>query len=138
MGGVVSEKWVGPGCLVGMLAFGLSFPGLGLALFAVFLVSFIGKFIGHDPALLTVYIVVGMLSSYALPVVAAVVTRQIRWILFIPIATSLLLAVPSSFVFSGACESGQSAIAPMAMRTVPLLAGFELFNEDHPISCSSL
>jgi hypothetical protein len=118
--GAVMADRIGAGCLAGMFLWAFSAPGFGLALFAVALVSIAGQFVGNDKTLLTVYVVGAMGLSYVAPVVLAIVNKSLGWLIGVPIITSFVFAIPSSFVRLGACEGGFDDLAPWTMRAIPL------------------
>lgn len=124
----------GLGCLAGMILWGVSAPSLGFALFALVIVSFIGKAIGSDHTLLMIYIIGAMFTSYVAPIILTILTKTWWVLLAIPVATTFVFAIPSSFVMTGGCAAGFSE-AVWAMRAIPLLWLFEAFNPQDPLTC---
>ncbi|WP_330177538.1 hypothetical protein OG875_30935 [Streptomyces sp. NBC_01498] len=127
----------GLGCLGGLLLIG-SMQGLGVVVLGIGLLGVVGKFVGENAALITIYVVAAMGASYFLPIVAAIYHREVRWLFLVPLATTFLFAFPSSFVASYGCKDGRE-IAPWAMRAIPLLWLGEtvLAPEDEKISCET-
>jgi hypothetical protein len=102
----------------GLYAFCTS--GFGLLLFGIAIMGFFGKIIGESFLLTTIYILLAMSASYIFPIVIAVYKQQLKWLLIIPMMTSFLFAVPSSFVWLAGCESGNES-STWAMRAIPIM-----------------
>lgn len=124
----------GLGCLGGMILWAVSAPSLGFVLFALVIVSFIGKFIGANHTLLMIYIIGAMFVSYVAPVILSILTKSWLWLIAIPVATTFIFAIPSSFVRLGGCDAGFDE-AVWAMRAIPLMWAFEAFNPHDPMTC---
>jgi len=113
--------------------------GIGLFIFGVAVIGFVGNFIGQNPVSTMLYIIVGMTASYLLPIAVTIYKRSIKWLIIIPIITSFVFAFPSSFVTVSACKTGNESAA-WAMRTIPLiwLAEITIAPEDEKISCDNV
>lgn len=94
--------------------------------------------IGESDGLLITYIVSAMAASYLLPIVVAIYYRSVIWLFIIPIVTSVVFVIPSSFVAAGGCEAGKEE-AIWAMRTIPILAIAELTfaPDDERMTCAT-
>ena len=95
--------------------------GLGLMIFVVAMIGLLGGAIGENYALTTLYIIVAMATSYILPLVVAVYDQHFKWLIIIPLVTSAVFAIPSSFIADAGCKTGNEG-AILAMKAVPLLA----------------
>ena len=102
---------------------------IGLGIFAIALGSFAGTWIGGHAWLLGVYIVLGMIASYGIPLSMALsegrrgkgpmrVMAGASALLVGLIVTSAVFAVPSSFAASAGCGAGCSS-AYRAMQVIP-------------------
>jgi len=117
---------VGAGVFVFLLFWLVSSPGFAIFLGLMAVLFFIGQLIGQNDVTLLLYIVVTMAASYIFPFVMAIYHKQLRWLVIVPLVTSLTFALPSSFVALAGCRAGNDT-AVWAMRAIPALQIGELF-----------
>ncbi|HET6746942.1 MAG TPA: hypothetical protein VFH06_02450 [Candidatus Saccharimonadales bacterium] len=114
------------GILALFIAWMVSAPGFAIFLGILALLALIGQLIGENSATLLIYIILTMAASYIFPIVMAVLHRQLRWLLIVPLVTSILFAFPSSLVALAGCRAGNGT-AIWAMRAIPALQIGEIF-----------
>jgi ABC-type Fe3+-siderophore transport system permease subunit len=108
------------GWLVGLFTFSVLVESVGIFFFAIFILALLGQGIGENSTLLAIYIIGALSASYLLPVVLSLHQQRPSLLIIIPIVTSFLFALPSSFVFNAGCKSGRQA-AVWAMRAIPVV-----------------
>lgn len=119
------------GCFLGLVTFSLFAESIGVLLFALFIIFFLGEAVGENETLLLIYIIGAMAASYLLPVVLSFSFRSIFPLIIVPLITSFVFAFPSSFVLEAGCKAGNQE-AVWAMRAVPVVWAAELlFANDH-------
>lgn len=106
------------GCFLGLVTFSLFAEGIGIFLFALTIMFFVGSAVGENETLLVIYIVGAMAASYLLPIALSIYAKKVVWLIIVPAITSLLFAIPSSFIFNAGCTVG-SQKAVWAMRADP-------------------
>jgi hypothetical protein len=117
---------VGAGIFGLLLLWLVSSPSFAIFLGVLAVLFFLGQLIGQNDVTLVMYIVVTMAASYLFPFVMAAHHRQLRWLVIVPLVTSLLFALPSSFVALAGCRAGNEK-AIWAMRAIPALQIGEVF-----------
>ena len=113
--------------------------GIGLCIFGIAVVGFVGNAIGQSYVATTIYIIAAMSASYLLPIVVAIYKKKLVWLIIIPVITTFVFAFPSSFVTNTGCKMGnQSAV--WAMRAIPLmwLAEATIAPSDQKLSCGMI
>jgi FtsH-binding integral membrane protein len=124
------------GSLLAMLVYGLSVPGFGLLLVGLVALLFLGRAIGENDVMLTMYVVGAMTTSYLFPFAVAVYKKHIIWLILVPLITSVVFAIPSSFVALGGCEAGKER-AMWAVKAIPVPWGVAAVFDDKKLTCAS-
>lgn len=129
------------GVLTGLLVYGLSASGFGVFIFVVMLAVLFGEAIAANDTALTIYIVAAMFTSYVLPILASIVEKNLKWLIVIPIVTTVAFALPSSFVAHYGCGAGKDR-AIYAMKAIPLVLGVftvvHMNNSEERFDCRSM
>lgn len=94
--------------------------GIGLLIFVAAVIGFLGSAVGQNHTLTTTYIITAMTASYLLPIAVALYHQRFRWLIIIPLITSVVFAIPSSFVTSAGCKTGNES-AIWAMKAIPVM-----------------
>lgn len=108
------------GWLIGLLTFSSFAIGVSAFLFSILILAFIGGVIGENDTLLMIYIIGAMATSYLLPIVLAIYLKNAAWLIIIPVITSVVFAILSSFIMLAGCKVGKEE-AVWAMRASPIM-----------------